>query len=168
MRRFGRGYPERTEGDEAAISSVIAAAFANAEHSDGTEARIVERLRQAGALTLSLVAEDQGSILGHVAFSPVTVDGRNVGWYGLGPVTVEPHSQGGGIGAKLICEGLDRLRAIGANGCVVLGEPDYYGRFGFRADPRLAYPGPPPEYFQALAFAAEIPRGTVAYHPAFG
>ncbi len=155
-------------GDEEAISSLVTATFAAAEHSDGTEAAIVERLRQAGALTISLVAEDQGTIVGHVAFSPVTIDGLDRGWFGLGPVAVELGRQGMGIGARLIREGLDRLRAAGTNGCVVLGEPDYYGRFGFRADGRLIYPGPPPQYFQALAFGADVPSGIVAYQPAFG
>ena len=80
----------------------------------------------------------------------------------------ESECQGAGIGARLIREGLEQLRAAGAKGCVVLGEPDYYGRFGFRADDRLTYPGPPPQYFQILPFGADVPIGTVAYHPAFG
>ena len=103
-----------------------------------------------------------------MAFSPVTIDGQDRGWFGLGPVAVEPKQQGIGIGSKLIRTGLARLRAAGANGCVVLGEPDYYRRFGFRADGRLIYPGPLPQYFQALAFGADVPSGIVAYHPAFG
>ena len=152
--------------DENAITALIDRAFALAAHSDGIEAAVVERLRTAEALTVSLVADDDGSIVGHVAFSPVTIDGRNVGWFGLGPVAVDPQRQRGGVGAKLIEEGLIQLRQIGG-GCVVLGEPAYYGRFGFRADPRLAYPGPPPEYFQALAFGDEISAGKVAYQAAF-
>lgn len=103
-----------------------------------------------------------------MAFSPVTIDGQDRGWFGLGPVAVELKQQGIGIGSKLIRTGLARLRAAGANGCVVLGEPDYYRRFGFRADGRLIYPGPLPQYFQALAFGADVPSGIVAYHPAFG
>lgn len=155
-------------GDEQGISSLVTAAFATAEHSDGTEAAIVEQLRQTGALTVSLVVEDQGTIIGHVAFSAVTIGGQDCGWFGLGPVAVEPECQGAGIGARLIRQGLEQLRAAGAKGCVVLGEPDYYGRFGFRADSRLTYPGPPPQYFQMLPFGADVPTGTVTYHPAFG
>ena len=155
-------------GDEEAISSLVTAAFAAAEHSDGTEAAIVGRLRQAGALTISLVADDQGTVVGHVAFSPVTIAGQDCGWFGLGPVAVDPARQGLGIGAKLIRTGLDRLRTSGANGCVVLGEPDYYGRFEFIAERRLVYPGPPSRYFQALSFGVDLPSGVVAYHPAFG
>ena len=153
-------------GDEDAIRDVTTRAFAGAAHSDGTEADIVARLRDAGALTLSLVADD-GGIVVHVAFSPVTIVGA-AGWFGLGPVSVAPDRQQQGIGQKLILEGLARLKTRGAAGCVVLGDPDYYARFGFAADPALRYPGPPPAYFQCLAFAGATPAGIVAYHSAFG
>jgi putative acetyltransferase len=155
-------------GDEPAISRLVTAAFAVAEHSDGTEASIVDRLRKAGALTKSLVAEEDGCIVGHIAFSPVTIDGRVVGWFGLGPVAVQPQRQGDGIGSALIRDGLEQLKQSGAAGCVLVGAPTYYGRFGFAADDSLIYPGLPAEYFQALSFTGEMPRGTVAYHPAFG
>ena len=155
-------------GDADAIRQLTAAAFAGAEHSDGTEAAIVDALRDAGALTVSLVAEDEGAIVGHVAISPVRIGGEIAGWHGLGPVSVDPAFQRQGIGDRLIREALNRLRAGGSNGCVVLGEPAYYARFGFRADPRLTFAGPPPEYFQLLAFGASAPAGPVAYHPAFG
>ena len=155
-------------GDEVAIASVTKRAFALAEHSDGTEADIVERLRSADALSVSLVAVEGNDIVGYVAFSPVAIDGRDRGWFGLGPVAVDPARQRAGIGAQLVEQGLARLRRMNAKGCVVLGEPGYYGRFGFKADPRLTYPGPPPEYFQALPFGEGLLSGNVAYHPAFG
>ena len=155
-------------GDEEALSTLITAAFANAEHSDGTEAAIVERLRDAGALTLSLVADERCEPVAHIALSPVTIDGHHLGWFGLGPVAVRPDRQGAGIGSALIRDGLERLDHMGAAGCVLVGEPGYYGRFGFAADEGLLYPGVPPEYFQALSFTAGKPRGVVAYHPAFG
>lgn len=155
-------------GDEAAIRAVVEAAFAGAEHSDGTEGEIVERLRAARALTLSLVAVEGGAVVGHVAISPVTINGANLGWFGLGPVAVSPDRQARGIGSGLVRDTLLRLEADGARGCVVLGEPGYYGRFGFNADDRLRYPGPPPIFFQALSFRGGVPTGTVAYHPAFG
>ena len=158
--------PERP-GDEAAIAEVIEAAFALAEHRDGTEAQIVERLREDAALTLSLVAVDDGTIVGHVAFSPVTIDGADHKWFGLGPVAVQPNQQGKGLGSWLIRDGLDRLLEIGAAGCVLVGEPEYYARFGFQSDEGLVYPGLPPEYFQALSFSGDLPAGTVAYHSAF-
>lgn len=157
---------ERPE-DVAAIGPVVTAAFAAAPHSSGTEATIVEALRNSDALTLSLIAEEGGTILGHAAFSPVTIGGRDDAWYGLGPIAVAPDHQGRGVGHALIVAGLQRLRALGARGCVVLGDPAYYGRFGFRADGALVYPGAPPEYFQSLSFDGAKPSGEVSYHAAF-
>ena len=158
--------PERA-GDEAAIGALTTAAFAGKPYSDGSEAAIIEQLRADGVLTLSLIAEEHGEIVGHVAFSPVTIEGES-GWYGLGPVSVAPGRQRGGIGSGLIVTGLTQLKTTGAKGCVVLGDPAYYGRLGFVHDPQLCYPGPPPEYFQVLAFGGSVPRGEVRYAPAFG
>ena len=156
-------------GDEREIADVIEAAFLLAKHRDGTEAQIVERLRGAGELTLSLVAIDnKTSIIGHAAFSPVTIDSADLGWFGLGPVAVLPDRQDNGIGSALIRDGLNRLQMGGMAGCVVVGEPDYYRRFGFTIGDSLLYPGVPPEYFQAIAFGGKIPTGIVAYRPAFG
>ena len=154
-------------GDAAAMGDLVRAAFDGAPHSDGTEAAILDGLRCAGALRLSLVAELDSAIVGQVAFSPVTVDGADQGWLGLGPVAVRPDRQGRGIGEALIREGLARIAAAGAAGCVVLGDPGYYRRFGFRSGPGLMLPGPPPEYFQALILNGPAATGVVAYHPAF-
>ncbi len=160
--------PERP-GDDAAIAALTAEAFRDAPHSDGSEAAIVARLRADGDLALSLVAEAGGALTGHIAFSPVCIGGNSAsGWYGLGPVSVVPARQGEGIGGALIAEGFARLQAMGAKGCVVLGDPAYYGRFGFAHDPQLIYPGPPPEYFQRIVFAGEPPAGEVRYAAAFG
>lgn len=154
--------------DREAVSDLIARAFLNAEHSDGTEASIVDALRAAGALTISLVATEGASIVGHVAFSPVTIDGAHGGWFGLGPVAVHPAWQGRGVGRELIEAGLAKLQDRGALGCVVLGDPAYYARFGFRADPALRLPNVPPMYFQQLTFGGDQPTGTAQYHKAFG
>jgi len=156
-----------TPRDAAAIREVTQAAFAKAEHSSGTEGAIIDALRQAQAMTISLVAEADGVVVGHIAFSPVTVDGRNEGWFGFGPVSVDPVQQGNGIGSRLILEGLAILKAKGAKGCVVLGDPHLYARFGFEQDPRLRYEGVPPEYFMVQAFEFPMPEGSVAYHQAF-
>ncbi|QOZ31717.1 GNAT family N-acetyltransferase [Bradyrhizobium sp. CCBAU 53421] len=154
--------------DAAAISEITAAAFANAPYSSGTEARIVEALRQAGALTLSLVAtSDDGEIFGHVAFSPVQINHSKGRWYGLGPVSVAPDRQRQRIGGALIGEGLIRLAALGAHGCVVLGDPAYYRRFCFLDDRTLTYGGKPSPYFQRLVLKGEPPKGDVSFHPAF-
>lgn len=155
--------------DRAAIFLLTQQAFAGHPHSDGSEPHIIARLRDAKALTISIVAELEGQIVGHAAFSPVEWCGQS-GWFGLGPVSVHPQLQSRGIGSQLIEAGLDQLRTIGANGCVVLGEPAYYGRFGFQQDARFTYPGPPPEYFTVLVW--QEPQaglsGEVRYHPAFG
>ena len=158
--------PER-DGDIDAIRALTQTAFETAPHANGTEHLIIDRLRAAGALTLSLVAEADGVVVGHVAFSPVTVSDGSAGWYGLGPISVDPSRQGEGIGGKLIGEGLERLKALGATGCVLLGDPAYYSRFGFKPDPRLTLDGVPPEYFMRVAFSPVYGAGSVSYHPGF-
>ena len=98
----------------------------------------------------------------------VKIDGENCRWAGLGPVSVLPRWQNRGIGSALIERALDALRQDQWHGCVVLGEPEFYGRFGFRNDPQLVYPGPPPEYFQRIVFGGEPPKGVVSFAAAFG
>lgn len=154
-------------GDEEAIGEITEAAFAGKDYSDQTEHLIVSRLRAANDLTISLVAQDEDGIIGHIAFSPVTLSGGEPGWYGLGPVSVRPDRQGQGIGAKLIREGLARLRDLGAHGCVVVGSPQLYPKFGFGHDAGLTYPDLPPEYFMILPLRGPVPSGIVAFHPAF-
>ena len=160
--------PERP-GDEAAIRALTAAAFHEHPHSDGSEPGIIDALRAAGDLTLSLVAVNMDqAVIGHVAFSPVTISDGATGWYGLGPVSVMPTLQRTGIGTMLIRQGLSDLRTGGARGCVLLGDPAYYCRFGFAHDPALTYPGGPAEFFQRLVFEGRQPSGLVCYSPAFG
>lgn len=152
--------------DAAAIAQTIQDAFQGADHSSGTEAQIVDALRRAAALTISLVAIEEDAVVGHVAISPVSV-AAGKGWYGLGPVAVHPKCQRNGIGSILIKEALRRLRESGASGCVVLGDPNFYGKFGFVHDPRVTYADVPPPYFQILSFGREYVTGPVAYHAAF-
>lgn len=153
--------------DIGVIHDVTVAAFLDVPHTDHKEQVIVQGLREAGALTVSLVAERDGRIVGHVALSPVSISDGAIGWYGLGPISVLPEYQGQGVGSGLMHQALAELRALGAAGCVLLGDPNYYHRFGFEAMERLCFPDVPPEYFQALPFSADVPRGTVHYHPAF-
>ena len=155
-------------GEEAAIRALTTLAFESARHSDGTEAAIVDGLRDSGALSVSLVAVADGEIVGHVAFSPVGITDGAVGWLGLGPISVTPSRQGAGIGSALVRAGLERLRALDASGCVLLGDPAWYGRFGFQSDPALTYGGAPSPYFQRLVLKGRAPRGEVRYHAAFG
>jgi len=159
---------DETPSDPAAIAALTTLAFATAAHSSGTEAAIVDALREAGMLTLSLVAVSDGERVGHVAFSPITVGAATAGWYGLGPVSVRPERQGEGIGSALIRTGLERLRQRGAAGCILVGDGNYYRRFGFENDPAIHYEGVPPEYLLALRFGEECPSGEVRFHAAFG
>lgn len=154
-------------GDIDAIARLTEAAFLSEEHSSHTEQFIVNALRRAGQLTISIVALEGETIVGHVAVSPVAISSGAGGWYGLGPISVSPQHQHRGIGSQLMKAALAELQGLGAAGCVVLGDPGYYGRFGFKADASLELPGIPAEYFQALSFGAPLPRGQVSYHAAF-
>ena len=157
-----------TPQDIDSIEKVTFAAFSGKPYSDQTEHLIINRLREAGALSVSLVAEMDEKVVGHVAFSIVTINGEDRGWYGLGPVSVLPELQKQGIGSKLIKKGLSLIREKGAKGCVLEGSPQYYNRFGFRAYPGLFYEGTPaPEYFMALPFYEDVPQGKVEFHKAF-
>jgi putative acetyltransferase len=158
--------PEQ-DSDVAAVRRLIGTAFETAEHRSGTEAAIVDALRSANALTISLVAFVDDDLLGHAACSPVSIDGTDLGWFGLGPVAVAFEHRSKGIGEALVRQCLSLLIARGAKGCVVLGDPAYYGRFGFKADGRLTLSGVPAEYFQSLSFGSELTSGEVNYHRAF-
>jgi putative acetyltransferase len=156
-----------TTADIPAIEAVTTSAFLNAPHTSHTEQFIVSALRKAGLLTISLVADAAGTVIGHVAVSPVAISDGASGWFGLGPISVVPEHQRVGVGSRLMHEALRILRERGAAGCVLLGEPGYYGRFGFQVDPNLILPDVPPEYFQAISFDSSRPHGTVSYHDSF-
>lgn len=158
---------DETPADADAIAEVTEAAFRMLAVSNHTEQYIVAALRGAGALTVSLVAERQGRVVGHVAFSPVTISDGTADWYGLGPVSVLPPLHRRGIGQALIREGLSRLKALGARGCCLVGHPDYYKRFGFEPIPGFTYEGVPPQFFVALPFDSHAPQGAVEFHEAF-
>lgn len=153
--------------DEAAIETLTTAAFLDAPHTSHTEQFIVNALRKAGMLSLSLVAENSEGLIGHVAASPVAISNGSRGWYGLGPLSVMPGHQRRGTGTLLMTAALETLRNQGAQGCVLLGDPAYYSRFGFRPEPGLILAGVPPEYFQAISFSSSLPAGNVSYHEAF-
>ena len=156
-----------TDADIGTITRVTIAAFKTLEISNHTEQFIIEALRVAKALTISLVAEVDGRVVGHIAFSPVTISDGTRNWYGLGPVSVLPEYQRQGIGKALIREGLSRLKDMDAQGCCLVGHPDYYSKFGFKNLSGLVHEGVPPEVFFALPFDGPTPRGTVAFHDGF-
>ena len=153
--------------DVDAIAAITEAAFRTLAISNHTEQFIIAALRAADALTISLVAELEGRVVGHIAFSPVTLSDGTPDWYGLGPVSVLPEQQRRGIGGSLIEAGLSRLKDLGARGCCLVGHPGYYRRFGFRNVEGLAHEGVPAEVFFALSFDGRVPRGTVEFHEAF-
>ena len=156
-----------TSSDIEAISKVTIAAFKNLAISNHTEQYIINALRDANALTISLVAEVCGQVVGHIAFSPVTISDGSLNWYGLGPISVLPEYQKQGIGKSLMHEGLSLLKAMGGKGCALVGDPNYYERFGFRNNLDLIHDGIPQEVFLVLPFDKTIPQGTVVFHEGF-
>jgi len=156
-----------TAADVTAIAEVTIAAFQTLAISQNTEQFVIQALRQAHALSVSLVAEFGGRVVGHVAFSPAHISDGSVDWYALGPISVWPEYQKQGIGKSLIYEGLLSLKALGARGCALVGDPNYYRRFGFKNHPKLIYEGIPQQYFLALPFAEPVPRGAVTFHEGF-
>ena len=150
-----------------AISEVTIAAFKNLQISNKTEQFIIHELRNANALTISLVAEIDGCVVGHIAFSPVKISDGSKNWFGLGPISVTPKLQKQGIGKSLINKGLSIVKAQGGKGCALVGDPGYYQQFGFRNIPNLVHEGVPQEVFLVLPFDNKIPQGTVVFHEGF-
>jgi putative acetyltransferase len=158
---------KETDEDIEEITEVTTAAFKTLPISNNTEQFIIKALRAAGVLTISLVAEVEGQIVGHIAFSPVKITDGTKDWYGLGPVSVLPEWQKKGIGKSLIKEGLSLLKELGGQGCALVGDPNYYNRFGFKNYPELIHEGVPQEVFLALPFNEKIPQGTIIFHESF-
>lgn len=122
-------------GDRQQVYVLNAAVFPAA-----AEANLVEALRGSGELSISLVAEERGSIVGHIAFSPVNLSERpGLRIAGLGPMAVAEQWQRRGIGKALAGAGLDACREAGFGACVVLGHPEYYPKFGFVPSTRFGF-----------------------------
>ncbi|VAX34985.1 Acetyltransferase, GNAT family [hydrothermal vent metagenome] len=149
------------------IQKLTKEAFQDVPHSKHNEQFIIDGLRNDNSLTISLVAEVEGKIVGHVAVSPVTISDGSLSWYGLGPISVVPEFQSNGIGTELMKCAIEKLKEKSANGCVLLGDPNYYDRFGFKAESGLVFSGVPQEYFQAILFGSRMPSGEVIYHKSF-
>lgn len=158
---------EEELADIEAIRDVTKAAFRDEPHSENNEYKIVDALREGGDLTVSLVAEEEDVVVGHVALSPVTISDGAEDWYGLGPISVAPEYQRRGVGSALMRHALDVLKNIDAAGCVVLGDPGYYSRLGFEVVKGLTFFGVPAEYFQAISFCGDYPAGEVTYQRVF-
>ena len=162
---------EERAADVARVQRVVRAAFGRDE-----EARLVERLRECARPRLSLVAESDGELAGHVFFSPVTLDPAPrpaPAVAGLAPLAVVPERQGRGIGAALVRAGLARCPSLGWSAVVLLGDPAYYARFGFAPAAAQGL------FYRSEAFAPAFQvlelepgalagcRGELHYHPAF-
>ncbi len=158
---------KETTSDIEAITQVTIVAFTPLPISNHTEQFIIKALRTAGALTLSLVTDIDGRVVGHIAFSPVVISDGTKDWYGLGPISVLPEYQKQGIGKSLVNEGLSLLKDLGAKGCALVGDPKYYQKFDFKNYPELIHEGVPQEVFQVLPFTKIIPKGIVVFHEAF-
>ena len=158
--------PEQS-ADAEAIRHVTYEAFRNKPFADGDEHELVGVLRDSGALAVSLVADLDGSIIGHVAFSPATVADGSAGWYALGPASVLPEFQGAGVGSALITEGIQQIETLGARGCILTGNRNYYARFGFKSAPELAPSNEPAEYFMIRIMGGSEPQGPFRFHEAF-
>ncbi len=158
---------EETTTDIDAITEVTIAAFKNLPVSNHTERFIISALRDANALTISLVADIDGRVVGHIAFSPVIISDGTKDWYGLGPISVLPEYQKQGIGKSLIKKGLSLLKNMGGQGCALVGDPNYYKQFGFKNYSELIHEGIPQEVFLALPFNEKVPKGTIEFHEGF-
>lgn len=163
MLRIGPESP----ADEAAITALLKAAFAGHPRSNQTEHLLVETLRAAGALSLSLVARDESGVAGHAAFSAVTIDGIDCGCQALAPLAVSPDRQGHGIGRQLLEAGMHELVARGCRACVVVGDPEWYRQSGFEPAHGLLLEGVPKEYLLVRCFRPPQPSGRLGFHPAF-
>ena len=155
-------------GDAPAIFALTRDAFADPDISNGSEPYVVEALRRDGDLALSLVAEADGELVGHVAFSPLAINADEGGWFALGSISVRRDHRRRGLASSLIRTGLDRLRAEGARGCALIGYPVHYRSSGFASDGRLTYGDAPTEYVQRIVFAGPPPAGELVFAPGFG
>lgn len=156
-----------TEADHEAVDAVVRAAFGRADEAD-----LVKALRADGLLSMSLVAEFDGKIVGHLAMSPVSVGGEAGSGWGLAPMSVDPAYQRRGVGMVLATAALERCAEQSVGFVVVLGDPVYYSRFGFEPASRhgLSYDDDAGEAFRVIEFEpGSIPAtgGRVEYAPPF-
>ncbi len=159
-----------TENDRDVVHAINVSAFETP-----AEASLVDALREQVQPIVSLVSEDNGELIGHIMFSPVSLSGHpDCRMMGLAPMAVTPGHQNKGIGSALVQAGLDQCRKLGFTAVVVLGHPEYYPRFGFSPSSRFDIDSEyevPEEVFMAMELLAGSLRGKtgrVKYHAAFG
>ncbi|ART81824.1 GNAT family N-acetyltransferase [Oceanisphaera profunda] len=160
----------RTErpGDGDEIDELVCAAFGREQEGD-----LVWALREQGAISMSQVAEYEDAIIGHLLMSPILIEGEDTGWLALAPISVWPECQRQGIASALIIAALDCANELDWAGVVLLGDPEFYGRFGFKPAQDLGLSlkseaASTGEILLAMAFKPPVAKGRVTYHPAFG
>lgn len=153
------------------VFELVKAAFAGAEHSDGNEHKLVERLRHSPAFVpeLSLIAKIEDKITGHVMFTKAKINGKEV--LALAPLAVHPEHQNKGVGSALIKEGIKKAKEMGFGGVIVLGNPDYYKKFGFKEAGKWKISAPfkvEEKFFMALEMIPDtLIEGTLEYAAEF-
>lgn len=156
------------EEDITAIRRLVFNSYADSMRAAPNEDLAVEALRDADVLSVSLVAIVIPDVVGYIAASPVKITDGTGGWYGLGPVAVDPAHRHAGIGRALMDAALTALREGGAGGVVSLGDSEFYRRFGFHTIDGLHYPNAPEGHLLARNLGdSSVPQGAVTYHPAF-
>ena len=164
---FQASIRQEMDSDVDVIHSITEDAFRGRPYAGGDEQIIIDRLRKLGKLTLSLAALLDDTVVGHIAFSPVSTSDDSQGWFALGPVSVLPKYQRNGIGSKLIREGLAQIEKQGALGCVLTGNPKFYRKFDFELAPASAPSDEERDYFMMRCFTNFEPNGPIFFDSAF-
>ena len=146
---------------------MVRRAFIGRPYADGDEQHVIDRLRADGDLLLSLVAEQEGTLIGQITYSPALLENGEDGWVVLGPVAIDPAHQGKGLGRTLIEAGEAIMRARGVKGITVLGNPQIYGRFGFAQNTPMWLAGELGWAFQVKSLSGPIPATEQRYVRAF-
>ena len=155
------------KSDRRSIWALTKDAFAGKPYADGDEQDLIDALRGAGVLSVSLVAVEGGKLIGQITFSPATISSGVGSWYALGPVSVAPGRQGEGVGGQLIEAGISEIRALGAWGCILVGDPEYYSRHGFGLAPANCPDRESREHFMIRTLRGRNPEGRFSFHPSF-
>lgn len=153
--------------DVATIQRITKQAFAQVPHASGSEDRIIDGLREAGVLLSWVAVIAENEVVGQVSLSPVRIGGSSEGWFGLGPIAVDPQYQRRGVGSRLVEGATSYLRSVGACGCILIGDPSWYRRFGFLPAPDMRFAEVSAPWLMVLPFVEDWPQGEVHYHPAF-
>ena len=158
--------PEK-KSDREIIWELTKLAFSGKPYAGGNEQDLIDNLRELNVLSASLVAVDGSEVVGQITFSPASISSGEGNWYALGPISVLPHRQSEGIGGLLIEAGMKVIEHMGAWGCILTGNPDYYSRHGFTLANVHCPDNEAEEYFMLRLSGVNKPVGKFAFHDAF-